>query len=69
MAGSRRVIIQPLQECRFELDPSESISVRLVDGAAEVFGYELALHSEYPFGDEARFAVFTWTGATVEISL
>ncbi|EGG05280.1 uncharacterized protein MELLADRAFT_88142 [Melampsora larici-populina 98AG31] len=57
-----------LHEYRFELDPAESISIRLVQGTAELFGFELAVGHDYPFGDEARAAIFSWHGADLEMS-
>lgn len=67
-ANARPFTLAPLHEYRFELDPAESMALRLVDGTAELFGLELATGQDYPFGDEARGAVFTWHGATLEMS-
>lgn len=59
-------------EYRFELEPGERISLRLVPqtGDAEVFGAELLPGADkwYAFGDEAKVAVTTWSGCTLEMS-
>ena len=67
-ADSSRVVIQPLTEYRIELEKHEAIAVRLLNGAAEIFGYELAEGIEYPLAEEVRAAVFTWTGCEIEMS-
>jgi hypothetical protein len=66
---SQRVVIQPLTEYRIELEKGEGVAIRLLNGAAEIFGYELAPGIDYPFTDEVRAAVFTWTGCEIEMSL
>lgn len=66
---TRSFTLLPLHEYRFELEPTESVSIRLIDGTAEIFGFELATGQAYPFGDEARAAIFSWHGANLEISL
>ncbi|WAQ87922.1 hypothetical protein PtA15_9A46 [Puccinia triticina] len=48
-----------LHEYRFELDPGESITIRLVSGTAEISGFELTSGQEYTFGDEIRSAIFS----------
>jgi polyribonucleotide 5'-hydroxyl-kinase len=65
----RRVTLSALQELRLELDKGEAVTVRLLSGTAEVFGLELVLHADYPFGDEAKVAIFSWRGCDLEISL
>jgi polyribonucleotide 5'-hydroxyl-kinase len=59
-------------EFRFELEPGERISLRLVpdSGDAEVFGAELVPGKErwYAFGDEAKAAISTWAGCELEMS-
>jgi polyribonucleotide 5'-hydroxyl-kinase len=56
-----------LHEYRFELEPSESITIKLISGTAEVSGLELTSGQEYSFGDEIRSAIFSWHGADLEI--
>ena len=64
----RNHILQALQEYRFELESAkDAIAIRLVSGTAEIFGMELAMDVDYPFGEEARGAVFTWTGCELQI--
>ena len=65
----RRVTIPPLHELRLELELGESCSVRLVGGNAEMFGFELLPGQDNPLGSEVKAAVFSWTGAEVEMSL
>lgn len=75
----RRVFLPPRSEYRFELEPHERLSIRLVQGRtqtgeepdAEIFGAELVGGSQerwYPFGDEAKAAVSSWRGAEIEIA-
>lgn len=75
----RRVHLPPRSEYRFELEPHERLSIRLVQGRtqsgedpdAEIFGAELVGGSQerwYPFGDEAKAAVSSWRGAEIEVA-
>ncbi|PWZ03815.1 hypothetical protein BCV70DRAFT_198004 [Testicularia cyperi] len=75
----RRVYLPPKSEYRFELEPYEQLSIRLVSNAtedgsapdAEIFGAELVGGNQerwYPFGDEAKAAVSSWRGAELEIA-
>ena len=64
----RRVEIPAGHELRVELDRDEVCTIRLTTGLAEIFGMELASGVVHPFGDEARFAVHSFTGAGVEMS-
>lgn len=65
----RKVSLPPLHEFRFELDQNESLAITLLQGSAEVFGFELVPGQPYPFGDEARAAVWSAEGAELEMSL
>lgn len=78
-AQYRRVFLPPRSEYRFELEPHERLSIRLVQNRlqtgeepdAEIFGAELVGGSQerwYPFGDEAKAAVSSWRGAEIEIA-
>ncbi|SNX87203.1 Protein CLP1 [Melanopsichium pennsylvanicum] len=75
----RRIFLPPRSEYRFELEPHERLSIRLVQSRtqageepdAEIFGAELvggAQERWYPFGDEAKAAVSSWRGAEIEIA-
>lgn len=78
---TRRVYLPPRSEYRFELEPSEQLSIRLLPNPlaqtpneqpdAEIFGAELVGGSQerwYPFGDEVKAAVSSWRGAEIEIA-
>ncbi|KAK0536507.1 Cleavage polyadenylation factor subunit clp1 [Tilletia horrida] len=69
---TRRQRLPPRSEFRFELEPGERISFRLLpqSGDAEVFGAPLVAGEGrwYPFGEEAKAAVASWTGAELEMS-
>ncbi|KAJ1018462.1 hypothetical protein NDA18_006613 [Ustilago nuda] len=75
----RRVFLPPRSEYRFELEPQERLSIRLVQNGtqageepdAEIFGAELVVGTQerwYPFADEAKAAVSSWKGAEIEIA-
>ncbi|BGP19371.1 Cleavage polyadenylation factor subunit clp1 [Rhodosporidiobolus nylandii] len=74
MAHSTRVFSIPAtHELRFELEgATDALSVKLVGGYAEVFGYELVLGQTYSFSHEQRGAVWApgvnGDGAEVEMS-
>ena len=42
---------------------------QLLDGHAEIFGFELVEGKTYLFGFECKAAVFTWQGCAIEMSL
>ncbi|KAK0429062.1 hypothetical protein QR680_011165 [Steinernema hermaphroditum] len=54
-------------ELRFDV-VAEDVIIELLSGRAEVFGTELRQHEKYTFVPGMRVAVFSWTGATVEVS-
>lgn len=64
----RHVSLPPGNEFRFELEPSETISITLLQGTAEVFGFELVVGQPHPFSDEVRAAVWTQGGCELEMS-
>ncbi|KAK0553124.1 Cleavage polyadenylation factor subunit clp1 [Tilletia horrida] len=70
---TRRQHLPPQSEFRFELEPGERISFRLLPGTgdAEVFGAPMVAGEGkwYPFGEEAKAAIASWTGAELEISI
>ncbi|EJD53335.1 cleavage/polyadenylation factor ia subunit Clp1p, partial [Auricularia subglabra TFB-10046 SS5] len=70
---SRKWVLEPESEYRFELDPGASLSITarllpVVRGTAEVFGAELAPKRAYVFAQECKAAVFTWEGCQLEMS-
>lgn len=54
-------------ELRVEVGPETPLRVRLLSGAAEIFGTELPPENWVPIPPRYKFAVFTWNGATVEL--
>lgn len=69
MSPPVRVLSLPaLHEYRFELDPAEALSITLLNGTAEVFGFELTKGQPHPFGEELRAAVWSSSGAEIEMS-
>ncbi|KAI0306398.1 Clp1-domain-containing protein [Multifurca ochricompacta] len=61
-------VLDPETEYRFELDPGNSLAIKVLKGHAEVFGAELADNKYYLFGHECKAAVFTWQGCTIEVT-
>ncbi|GAA5899735.1 cleavage polyadenylation factor subunit CLP1 [Sporobolomyces salmoneus] len=73
-ASTRKFSIPPSHELRFELEsPTDAISVKLLSGFAEVFGFELMRGATYGFANEQRGAVWApgvnGEGAELEMSL
>jgi len=64
-----RVTLPPCSEYRFELEPSERFSIKLISGQAEIFGAELVTDKWYGFEEEAKGAVSSWEGAEIEMSI
>ncbi|KAL1744021.1 Pre-mRNA cleavage complex II protein Clp1-domain-containing protein [Schizophyllum fasciatum] len=60
--------LHPETEYRFELDPGTTVAIKLLRGQAEIYGCELAEGKNYLFGEECKAAIFTWKGATIEMS-
>ncbi|KAF8350494.1 Pre-mRNA cleavage complex II protein Clp1-domain-containing protein [Amanita rubescens] len=60
--------LEPETEYRFELDPGTSLAIKLIEGYAEIFGFELVEGKSYIFGSECKAAVYTWQGCTIEMS-
>lgn len=57
--STRRFTVPPSNELRFELEsPSDAISITLVSGSAEIFGFELVRGATYGFAHEQRGAVW-----------
>ncbi|KAI5813339.1 Pre-mRNA cleavage complex II protein Clp1-domain-containing protein [Pyronema omphalodes] len=55
------------REWRFEVAHGSTLEVKLLRGAAEVFGTELPLGQKFTFTG-CKAAVYTWYGCTLEIS-
>ncbi|KAI9682986.1 MAG: Cleavage polyadenylation factor subunit clp1 [Bathelium mastoideum] len=49
------------------LSDTDAFTIKLTNGNAEIFGTELAPGNTYPFPPGAKAAVFTWTGAELEV--
>lgn len=54
-------------ELRCEVFENSSLTLKLLNGSAEIFGIELAPNKEYFFSDQ-NIAVFTWYGCVLETS-
>ncbi|KAH9966846.1 Pre-mRNA cleavage complex II protein Clp1-domain-containing protein [Russula dissimulans] len=67
-SNTREWVLDPETEYRFELDPGNSLTIKVVKGHAEVFGAELADGKYYLFGRECKAAIFTWRGCTIEVT-
>ncbi|KAI0302220.1 Pre-mRNA cleavage complex II protein Clp1-domain-containing protein [Russula brevipes] len=67
-SSTREWVLEPETEYRFELDPGNSLAIKVLKGHAEVFGAELADGKYYLFGCECKAAIFTWQGCTIEMS-
>ncbi|PPQ93281.1 hypothetical protein CVT25_015279 [Psilocybe cyanescens] len=67
-AEPKRWELGPESEYRFEVDPGVSLAIKLVQGHAEIFGFELAEGKVYLFGFECKAALYTWKGCVIEIS-
>ena len=50
------------------LYPTALLLPQLLRGQAEIYGCELAEGKSYLFGEECKAAVFTWRGASIEMS-
>lgn len=59
--------LKPNQELRFQVG-DEAIKLTLRRGLAEVYGNELLVNTTYTFPRNSRAAVFTYQGATIEVS-
>ncbi|XP_010436831.1 PREDICTED: protein CLP1 homolog 5-like [Camelina sativa] len=62
----RRVKLEKQSEFRIEVQRTRPLRLRLLDGEAEIFGYELPHEVWLTFPPRMVFSVFTWYGATIE---
>lgn len=65
-AATRTQELAANTEYRFEVSFARSLTIKLVTGAAEYFGTELAPATTYSFSG-AKGAVFTWHGCRLEV--
>lgn len=58
------------EELRVEVDcaKTESVSIELKSGIAEMFGTEMVQNTKYTFKTGAKFAIFTYHGCQIQIS-
>ncbi|XP_065846562.1 polyribonucleotide 5'-hydroxyl-kinase Clp1-like [Oscarella lobularis] len=54
-------------ELRFEVEDTDPVTLKLLDGTAEIFGTELPPSQQFSFADGAKVAVFTWHGCRVQL--
>ncbi|KAJ3320273.1 hypothetical protein HDV06_005417 [Boothiomyces sp. JEL0866] len=63
----REWTLKPNEEFRFEVEPKQTLIVKLTEGKAELFGTELAVDYEYQFQGK-KLGIFTWHGCKLETS-
>jgi polyribonucleotide 5'-hydroxyl-kinase len=61
----REWTLQEFQEFRFEVEPKDLLTVKVISGKAELFGTELANQVEYQFKGK-KLAIFTWHGCVLK---
>ncbi|TIC33855.1 hypothetical protein E3Q10_00581 [Wallemia mellicola] len=67
MSSERLVEIPALNEFRLELDIKDELSIKLINGRAELNGFELSLDKWTTLKDELKCSIYTWIGCTLEI--
>lgn len=67
MSSSKTRHLKKETEMRCEISETSSLTIKLINGTAEIFGVELAPNKEYTFRDR-NIALFTWYGCTIELS-
>ena len=65
MSKRTEYVLNAESELRCEVSDSEPLTLKLLEGNAEIFGIEMALNKDYKFLDE-NFAVFSWYGCKLE---
>ncbi|KAI3830998.1 hypothetical protein MKX03_019232 [Papaver bracteatum] len=63
----RQVKLDKESELRIEVGIDAPLKLRLVNGTAEIFGTELPPEIWISFPPRLKFAVFTWSSATIEM--
>ncbi|KAJ3269429.1 hypothetical protein HDV01_001427 [Terramyces sp. JEL0728] len=66
-AKKREWTLKPNEEFRFEVEPKQTLTIKLTEGKAELFGTELAVDYEYEFQGK-KLGIFTWHGCKLETS-
>jgi polyribonucleotide 5'-hydroxyl-kinase len=67
-ATTQTFVLEAEQELRVETARDGEARVKLLEGAAEIFGAEIAKHQSVACGKGRKLAVFTYHGATVEVT-
>ncbi len=69
MASGQIFQLEQDEELRIEVDfqKSESVSVELRSGMAEIFGTEMVQGTEYKFQPGSKFAIFTYHGCQIMV--
>ncbi|CAL9043131.1 unnamed protein product [Musa banksii] len=67
MASARQFELAKESELRVEVGPDAPLRLRLLSGAAEIFGTELPPGNWISAPPHSKIAVFTWNGATIEL--
>ncbi|KAF5735519.1 hypothetical protein HS088_TW15G01026 [Tripterygium wilfordii] len=66
-ATTKQVKLEKESELRIEVANNTPLRLRLLSGTAEIFGSELAPENWLTFPPSLKFAVFSWSGATIEM--
>ena len=66
MSEPTELVLHSGDEFRFDVSPSEMVSLTLTSGAAEVFGAEMVANRVYAFSGTQQ-AVFSWCGCTLQM--
>lgn len=61
----REWLLAPETELRCKVGDKDFLTVKLLEGTAEIFGIEMPLNKAVTFTDDS-LAVFTWYGCTLE---
>eukprot|EP00118_Oscarella_pearsei_P027672 m.311271 g.311271 ORF g.311271 m.311271 type:complete len:432 (+) comp63879_c0_seq1:45-1340(+) len=54
-------------ELRFEVEGQGTVSLKLIEGTAEIFGTELPPSQSFTFRNDSAVAVFTWYGCKIQL--
>ncbi|KAK7609348.1 hypothetical protein BKA81DRAFT_391569 [Phyllosticta paracitricarpa] len=64
----RTIALSPKTEFRFEVSHSSTLSIKLTNGTAELFGTELACNAKEPYIFRGyKGAVYTWHGCRLQV--
>eukprot|EP01041_Mallomonas_annulata_P001478 gene1477-2841_t len=67
MSNKKEWVLKAESELRCVVAESETMTIQLLDGNAEIFGIEMAINRDYTFHDQS-IAVFTWYGCKLEMT-